>query len=133
MELLARTCKAERMNLERLFARAFVAFGGTLWIAGVLGANLSYQDKALSDSAMSALVPFAIAVAALIIGWFYETLAAYLLFGGSIAAVVWGITSGWETGVWLTMGAVLIAPMAIAGLLFLLASRMQRICTLEET
>jgi hypothetical protein len=39
MELLARTCKAERMNLERLFARAFVAFGGTLWSAGGLGAH----------------------------------------------------------------------------------------------
>jgi len=44
---------------------------------------------------------------------------------------VWCIVGAWEAGVWLTMGAVLIAPMLIAALLFLLASRMQDICILE--
>ncbi len=132
MELLARTCKVDRMNVQRLFARVFVAFGGVLWVAGVLGANIRYQDMGLSESAANALLPFGLAVAALIIGWFYETLASFLLFGGAVGVVAWGIISSWEAGVWGTMGFVLIAPMVFAGLLFLLASRMQRICTLEE-
>jgi hypothetical protein len=35
--------------------------------------------------------------------------------------------------VWLVNATVLIAPMVIAGALYLLAARMQRICTLEGT
>jgi hypothetical protein len=35
-------------------------------------------------------------------------------------------------GVWVTMGVVLVGPMLLAALLYLLASRMQTICTLDS-
>jgi len=131
MELLARTCHTERMNVERLIARIFVALGGIFWVAAVFGANFRYSDQSLVESVGTALLPLGIAVVALAVGWFYETLAAVLLGVGAVGVVVWGIVVGWEAAVWLIMAAVLIAPMIIAAVLFSLAARMQRICTLE--
>ncbi|MDI6843111.1 MAG: hypothetical protein QMC94_01750 [Anaerosomatales bacterium] len=132
MELLARVCKTEEMNFERLFARLFVAAGGLFWVAGVLGMDLGYRDKGVFEAAQSAAIPLAITVLALAIGWFYENLAGVLLITGSVGVVVWGVLAGWESGVWFIMLAVLAAPMLIAGVLFLLAARMQRICELKE-
>ncbi len=132
MELLARTCKTERMNIERLIARVFVALGGLFWVIAAFSAEFAYKEKALLDAVTTAFIPLAIAVIALAVGWFFEVLAALLLGVGVVGVVVWGLITGWELGVWMTMAAVLVAPMAIAALLFLLAARMQRICTLEE-
>lgn len=132
MEILTRTCNTERMNVERLVARLFVAAGGLFWAAAAFGADFAYNDKALMDALVTALIPLAITVVTLAVGWFYEMLAALLLGGGIVAVIVWGVVASWETGVWITMASVLAAPMAIAALLFVLASRMQKICTLEE-
>ena len=132
MPLLERTCNTERMNMERLAARIFVGLGGIIWIAAALGASTRYLDESLGDAAMSALLPLAITIGALAVGWFYEKLVALLLGIGVVAVAAWGIIAGWEIGVWALMGAVLMAPMLIAALLFMLAARMQNICTLEE-
>ena len=77
-------------------------------------------------------MPLAIAAVALIIGWFYEVLVAMLLFVGAAGVLVYGVATSWESGVWLLMGSVLVVPMLVAGILFLLAARMQNVCTLEE-
>jgi hypothetical protein len=132
MELLAKTCKAERMNIERLAARIFVAAGGVLWAAAAFGASFTYQGESVTDSVASAFIPLGIAVVAFLIGWFYENLAAVLLLAGAVVVVAWGVISGWEPGVWMIMIAVLVAPMVIAALLYMNAARMQKICTLEE-
>lgn len=131
MALLERTCNTERMNIERLAARIFVAVGGLLWAAAAFGASFSYQGESLLDSVGTAFLPLAATVIALAIGWFYEKLAALLLAIGAAGVIGFGVFAGWEAGVWFTMAAVLIAPMLIAALLFMLASRMQDICTLE--
>lgn len=132
MELLARVCNTERMNVERLVARLFVAAGGLFWAAAAFGADFAYNDKTLMAAVVTALIPLGITIAALALGWFYEMLTALILGIGIAGVIVWGIVTGWEAGVWITMGSALIAPMAIAALLFMLASRMQRICTLRE-
>ncbi len=132
MELLAKTCNYERMNVQRLMARMFVVAGGLFWMAAAFGASFSYQDKPLVESVGTALIPIGIAVIALALGWFYEVLTAAVLFAGAVGVVVWGFVAGWEPGVWVVMLAVLAAPMAIAGLLYLLAARMQNTCSLEE-
>jgi hypothetical protein len=119
------------MNLERLGARAFVAIGGLLWAAAAFAGLYSYLGEPFFDSAAAAFVPLAITVIALAVGWFYEKLAALLLVLGAVGVIGWGIVASWELGMWLTMGAVMIAPMLIAALLFMLAARMQDICTLE--
>jgi hypothetical protein len=132
MEIMARVCKSERMNLERLFARAFVVAGGVFWIAAVLGMDLEYRNKGLSEAAGTAAIPLAIAIVALAIGWFYENLAGVLLLAGAVGAILWGVFAGWgELGIWWLMAGVLIAPTVISGVLFLAAGRMQRICELE--
>ncbi|MDH4139748.1 MAG: hypothetical protein OEV43_04180 [Coriobacteriia bacterium] len=132
MELLARTCSTERMNVERIIARLFVAAGGVFWGVAAFGADYSYQGKPLAESAGSAAIPLLIAAVALAIGWFYEGLAGAGLIVGSVGIVVWGLLAEWESGVWLVNAVVLIAPMVIGGVLYLLAARMQRICALEE-
>lgn len=131
MELMTRTCKFERMNVERLFARLFVVAGGAFWVIATFSADYFYNRLELAEALASALLPLGIALLALAIGWFYEVLAAVLLFAGSVAAVVWGVVAGWELGVWFTMATVLIGPMVLAGVLFLLAARMQNVCKLE--
>ncbi len=131
MELMTRVCKSEAMNFERLGARVFVALGGLFWAAAVFGMNFGYQDKGVFVSGSSALIPLAIALVALGVGWFYEKLASVLLLAGVVGAVVWGVAAGWEAGVWWVMAGVLVGPMAISALLFFLAARMQRICELQ--
>lgn len=131
MELLSKVCNTDTMNLERLAARVFVALGGAFWIAAVFGMDFGYRGKGVLDAAQSALLPLAIVVVALGIGWFFENLAAVLLLAGVVAGVAWGVVTGWEAGVWWIMAGVLFGPMAISALLFFLAARMQRVCELS--
>ncbi len=131
MAFLARTCNYDAMGGERLAARLFVALGGIFWIiAGIAGATL-YTNTAFATAAGEALLPFVLAGLALLIGWFYENLAAVLLFLGVVAEIVWGIVAGWEAGVWGLMAFVLIGPTLLAGLLFLMAAQMQRVCAVD--
>ncbi len=131
MEIMQRTCKFERMNVERLFARAFVIVGGAFWVTAAFGANFIYRDQEVFEAIGNVLLPLGLVAVALVIGWLYERLAALLLFAGSAAAAVYGFIAGWELGVWVTMFAFVIGPMLLGAVLFLLASRMQSICELE--
>lgn len=140
MELMVRTCNTERMNAERIFARGFVILGGAFWVIMMVAAGTSqkYSDLVYSDVNIakvlgSALVPLALVVIVFVVGLFYEYLAAAILFGGAVATLVYGLVMGWEAGVWVTAGLVLVAPMVVAGLLYLLAARMQKVCELEGT
>ena len=130
--LLDRTCNFERMNVQRIAARAFVIAGGAFWVIAAFGASFAYEDQALSGAIGTALLPLGIALAAFLVGWFYERLAALLLVMGTLAVIVWGVAVGWETGVWVSVGLVLIVPMLLAATLFLLASRMQNICSFQQ-
>jgi len=132
MELMARTCNYERMNVQRLMARLFVLAGGLFWVAAVFGASFSYQGRSVVDSVGSALIPLAITIIALLVGWFFEMLDALLLFVGAAVVIVWGIMAGWEAGVWGIIIVVLVVPMIVSGVLFMLAARMQQVCSLEE-
>jgi hypothetical protein len=133
MDLLARTCNYDRMNLQRFLARGFVVFGGVFWVAAALGAgSATYLNATPMQTAGMAVVPLVISVVTLAVGWFYERLGAVLLLAGAVAIVIWGVVAGWEAGVWLTMGVFLIAEMIVAALLFLLAAQTERVCALEE-
>jgi hypothetical protein len=115
--------EGEAEFVERLLARAFVIAGGVFWISAAFAGPYVFGDVTLAQSVKTAAWPFITTVAILLIGWRYERLAAVLLFAASTAVVVWGVIYEWETGVWIVMTAVLIAPLAIAALLFTLASR----------
>ena len=120
------------MNIERITARGFVLIGGVIWVSAVFGAWWGYRSATIFSSAESAAIPLAITVVAFLVGWFYEILGGVLLLAGAAGLVIWGVIMQWETGVWGTMLIVLIGPMAVAGLLFLLAARMQQVCELED-
>lgn len=119
------------MNSERLAARLFVGVGIVLWATLAGGAALVYSGNAGTSVAVAqAVVLVAVNVIALAIGWFYENLAALLLFLFAAASVVWGVMMGWEAGVWGLMAIMLIAPAIVAGLLFIMAAQMQKACDL---
>lgn len=125
-------CNADRLNAERLLARAFVVAGGLFWIIAAFAGPYFYDKAGTAIAIRDAVYPFAATVAALVIGWTYERLAAVVLFAGAAGVVGWGVMFGWEFGVWFLMSVVLIAPMVIASVLFLLASRMETACSRLE-
>lgn len=130
MELLARTCHTESMNVQRIAARIFVIVGGLFWIAMIWGKEWAYRGSPFTQAAgYAALVAIGIAIV-FIIGLFYEYLAALILGVGALAVIIFGIIQGWEAGVWGTVLVFFIAPMLIAAALYALAARMQRICTM---
>jgi hypothetical protein len=131
VELFARTCNYDVMDTERIAARVFVGLGGAIWAILAIGASLVYPAGGGGTlSYLPGLLVLALAVVALLVGWFFENLAAILLFLGAAATIVWGVVAGWEAGVWGVMAIFLIGPEIIAGLLFLMAARMQKVCEL---
>ena len=132
MELFARTCDYEVMNTERIGARVFVILGGVIWVLLTAGAAFVYPAVSGLERFLPLLLVTALAIGALLIGLFYENLAAIVLFVGAAATVVWGVLAGWELGVWGIMMVYLITPELVAGVLFLNAAHMQKVCELAE-
>lgn len=131
MEFLARTCRTEQMNLQRVFARLFVIAGGLLWVFMAWGVEWSYRGSPLIEALGFALI-YVVGIAAIfVIGLFYEYLAAALLVAGTVAVVILGLVRGWEAGVWGIAVFFFILPMLIAAALYAMAARMQRICELR--
>jgi len=138
MELMTRTCNYERMNVQRFLARAFVVVGGLLWTIMLFASetaakytNFTYTFEEVAAAAGTAALPLAIAVLVFVVGWFYEKLAALLLLLAAIGVAVYGFTAAWTVAIWVLVGLVLIAPLLVAALLYLLASTMQTVCSLE--
>jgi hypothetical protein len=132
MQLLTRTCHYDRMNVQRIFARGFVIFGGLIWVVAALGSPYGNRTISLLASVGNSFLLLAATVAVFVLSLFYERLTAALLFVADVLATLYGLVAGWEAGVWALMAIVLIAPMGVAGLLFLLAARMQNVCSLSE-
>jgi hypothetical protein len=109
--------------LERTLARAMVITGSAFWVVAAFAGHYLSRTTSLEESILTAIWPFLGTVAALAIGWVNERLASMLLLVAAVAMVVWGVIYGWEPGVWSVMAYAVIAPLAIAGILFALASR----------
>ena len=131
MELLARTCKTNQMNVERIFAWMVVLWGAAVTFWMTFGAKYAYQGSPLAFAAGFALI-FTVGVLLIfVLGLFYETLAALVLVLGAIAVVVWGILAGWGPGAWGIMVFLFILPMLVSAGLYAAAARMQKICELR--
>jgi hypothetical protein len=131
VDIFARTCDYDVMDSERIAARTFVGLGGLVWVVLAVGSAVVYPSGSLAWDQFGPLLVLALAVLALLVGWFYENLAAILLFAGAVASIVWGVVAGWEAGVWGLMVFFLIGPEIIAGVLFLASARMQKMCEEE--
>jgi hypothetical protein len=125
-------CNRDRMIVQRLFARGFVAVGGIFWISAVFGADYGYRGISPMVSARNALLPLVLTLAVLGIGWFYERFVAISLVAGAVAVAAWGVVSGWEMGVWSLVGLTLVAPMLVSASLFWLAAGMERVCSIAD-
>jgi hypothetical protein len=132
MELLARTCKTEQMNAQRIFARIFVILGGLFWIFSAWGAKWAYQGAPFTESLGYAAIYAAAIAVIFVIGLFYEYLAALILVVGAVVVIGFGLFSGWESGVWSIALFFFVLPMLIAAALYSMAARMQKICSLSE-
>jgi hypothetical protein len=130
MELLAKTCKTEQMNAQRIFARLFVLAGGVLWVMMGWGAEWAYRGAPLTRALGGAAIYAAGIAVVFVLGLFYENLTAVLLLVGIVAIAVFGLVFAWEAGVWATVFFVFMLPMLIAATLYALAARMQKICAL---
>ncbi len=133
MELFARVCNYDRMNIERLIARAFVLLGGLFWFVAALGAATRYLED--GEAVLNqAWILLGVTVLVFVLSLFFEVLVAVILFVAAVvfiamAFVVPGIAR--ETGtiaLWLLFTA---APALVAAVLFLLAARMQNVCELD--
>lgn len=131
MEVLARTCKFEQMNVQRLVARGFVLVGAVLLFSMTFFSQFSYQGSPFAYAASFALIFAAGAVAVFVLGLFYENLAAIALLIGAVALIVWGIVGAWEAGTWGIMVFMFLIPMIVAAALYAAAARMQEICELR--
>jgi hypothetical protein len=128
VDILARTCNYDVMDGERIAARLFVGLGGLLWVVLAIGSAIVYPSGVAAMDQIGPMLVVALAVLALLVGWFYENVAALLLFAGAVGTVVWGALAGWEAGVWGLMALFLIGPEILAGVFFLTAARMQKAC-----
>jgi hypothetical protein len=116
------------MYAERIAARLFTVAGGMFWIIAAFAAEYSFRDQGVVESAGTAALPLAITVAVFVIGWYNELLVSMLLGAGVLAMIAWGVSFAWEPNVWILMSIFFIGPMAVAGVLYYLAARMERIC-----
>jgi hypothetical protein len=121
------------MNVQRIVARAAVVFGGVIWGVAALASPYGNRTVSMLTSALNSFALIALTVVVFLLGMFYERLTGVLLLAGGVIVTVYGVVNGWESGEWLLMGAVLIGPMLLAGVLFLLAARMQNVCELSDT
>jgi len=131
MELLARTCNTERMNVQRIMARFMLILGGVFWVSMVWGAAWVYQGAPFQEAAGGALI-YAIAIAVVfVIGLFYEYVAALLLALAAAGVVVYGLIMGWWAALWATMFFFFILPLIVSAVLYYMAAQMQKVCTME--
>lgn len=131
MELLARTCRTERMNVQRIFARAMLLFGGAFWVSMIWGASAVYRGQPLAEAFGNAALIAAAIIAVFVIGLFYEYLAAVILAVAVVAVIGWGLVAGWEAGVWATVTFVILLPAIASAVLYVAAAGMQRRCDAE--
>jgi hypothetical protein len=131
MELLARTCKSEQMNTQRILARFFVVLGAVFTFWMMFGAEYTYKGSPLAFAAGYAMI-FTIGVLLVfVVGLFFENLAAILLVLGAIAIIVWGSIAAWSPGTWGILTFLFLLPMIASAALYSSAARMQKICEMK--
>ncbi len=128
MELLARTCKSEQMNFQRIVARCLLISGivFTFWMG--FGSQYAYKGEPLAVAAAYGLLFSGFLIVVFVLGLFFENLAALLLVIGSVGIIVWGILAGWPNGAWGAMAFMLALPMLISAIFYASAASMQKIC-----
>jgi len=141
MDVMLRAKDTGRVNVERILARSFVLLGGLFWTLAFFGANTRasytnfvYTLPEVGRAATMALIPLAITVSVFVLGMYFERLAGVLLLLISAAMIAYGVVNYLgEVVLWVTAVSVLVAPSAIAAILYLFAARTQEFQELSGT
>lgn len=138
MSLLVRTCSTERMNVSRIAVRVLIVAGGLVWAVMLFAAgtaqsytDLAYTLEDVTAGGISAALPLVLTVAVFVLAMFYEKLAAVVLLAAAAATVVFGLLTGWDPLVWVSVLVALVLPMVVSAALLLLAASTQQVCELE--
>ena len=110
-----------RIQVERAVARAFVIFGGAFWGVATFAGLYTFRETGWEAAAIAAAVPLFASLVTLVIGWYAERVTSALLAIASAAVIYWGVSIGFEPGVWMLMTIALIGPMVTASVLFWMA------------
>jgi hypothetical protein len=140
MDFMLRAKDTGQVNIERVLARAFVALGGLFWTLAFFGVNTKasysyfvYTLPEVERAATMALIPLVITIAVFVLGMYYERLAGVLLLLIAGAMLVYGVVGHLgELVLWVTAVSVLVAPSAIAAILYLFAARTQEFQALKQ-
>lgn len=140
MDFMLRTKDTGQVNVERILARSFVVLGGLFWTLTFFGANTKasyanfvYTLPEIGRAAMFALIPLTITVGVFALGMFYERIAGLVLLAIVVAMNVYGVVNyPGEVVLWATAVSVLVAPAAVAAVLYLLAARTQEVHALQK-
>ena len=138
MSLLVRTCSTDRVNVSRLAARILIVLGGLVWAVMFFAkstparySNLTYTFKDVTTAGIQAIIPLVLTIGVFVLCLYYEKLAAVVLFVVAAAVVVFGLITGWEVLLWVSVLVALVLPMVVSAALLLLAASTQRVCELE--
>ena len=113
----------DALEVDEFVIRLFMIVGVCIWTVAAAMAYLGGALEVFFGYSMVALFTAGV----LAVGWFYERIAEAALLVAAGALTAWGISAGWEMGIWLMMGATLIAPMILAAALFAFEEREERV------
>ena len=104
----------ERMEEEELVARAYLIVGIAFWVGASVMALVAGQPQVF----IAEVIVAAFCAAVLAIGWYYERSAALVLALAAMAMIAWGVTAGWQAGLWVMTALFLTVQFVIASALF---------------
>lgn len=100
----------DRLAMDEILVRGFVLSGAAVWAVAALGALFAGEMSVFYGYGVIALF----VLAAFVTGLYFERIAATELTIGAGALLAWGITAGWDAGLWMTVGGTLLLPMVAA-------------------
>jgi hypothetical protein len=123
--------ETSRIALKRGVARAFVILGSVFWSVATFFDVYTQRSAGYGSAVLAALVPLAVVLVTLVIGWYWERLTAIALLAASIGVMAWGVVYGFAPEMWAIVTLTLIGPMLTASVLFWAARRQQEAYELE--
>jgi len=113
----------DRLEIDELFIRAFMILGVTICALATLAAFVSGNRDVLYGYGILTLF----ATAVLVVGWYYERAAAGMMGIAAVAAVLWGVSLGWDLALWIMVGITLIVPLVIGAAMFYYEDREEEV------
>lgn len=118
----------DRLEIDEVVVIGLMVVGALTWIGGAYAA-FTRGDMQVFYACMVAAI---FTVAALAVGAFFERTASAALVVAAAALVTWGVLAGWETGVWLLVGALVLAPTLAAAGMFAFAAHEERMIRIAK-